>query len=167
MQGSTGRLKVGTNSSFAVNEPAIISSGPVSNRDGRYITGWWVGATSGSYSWLHIKTNLWGGGSPRGNDMYIMGGFHIMGYYYSNPGNCDQWIMFHNWSGTTQNAYNRTNAGNWAPDNAAYVGSDGYVYLRLASSTYMGYHIDLHQTPIYPLRDITVLSTTYSNSSTI
>jgi hypothetical protein len=167
LQGSTGRLKVGTNNSSAINEPGIINVGAISNRDGRYVVGWWVGYTGGGTTYRHIKTSLWGGGSPYGNSDYIMGGFHIMGYYYSTPGQCDQWITFHNWSGSTQNGYNRSNAGNWTPDNAAYVGADGYVYIRLVSAGYMAYHIDLHQFPIYPVRNITVVSVTDSNALTI
>jgi hypothetical protein len=163
---NTNRLAVSTNSSFAVNEPGIISNGPVSVRNGRHVVGWWVGATSSSNTYLHIRTSMWGGGSPFGNTMFIMGGWHITGYYYSVPGQCDQWITFHNWVGTLYN-YNKVSTGNWNPDNAAYVASDGYVNIRLASSSYMAYHIDLHQYPIYELRDITVRSTAFSNSSTI
>jgi hypothetical protein len=163
-----GIVKVGTGYDVTtINEPGIMNVGAISNRDGRYVVGWWVGYTGGGATYRHIKTSLWGGGSPYGNSDYIMGGFHIMGYYYTTPGQCDQWITFHNWAGSTQNGYNRSNAGNWTPDNAAYVGADGYVYIRLVSANYIAYHIDLHQFPIYPVRNITVVNVTDSNSATI
>ena len=165
---TAGKIMVGTGANYAVSDTAaIITSGPVSHRDGRYIVSWYTTSTSSSYSYLHIRTSLWGGGSPRGNDMYIMGGFHLMGYYYTNPGAADQWITFHNWSGTTNNGYNKTSAGNWNADTAAYVASDGYVAIRVPSGQYIAWTIDLWQSPIYPVRDIYVTGTTYSNSTTV
>jgi hypothetical protein len=165
-----GKVSIGTGGyTTADGGSTLIVAGPVSvgATPGRFIHAWWQGATDVGYSYLHIRTSLWGGGATYGNRDYIMGGFHIMGYKYTTPGNIDQWIQFHNWSGTTQNAYNKTNAGNLDADNAAYVDSTGYVTLRLASSQYQAYTIDFHQTALYPVRTVVPTAFVWSNSATI
>lgn len=132
---------------------------------GNYVLGWYQVNASSGYSYLHIKTNLWGGGSPGGNSAYIMGGFRITGYRYSTE-NIDDLLQFHNWSGSIAGLV-RTCKGTDV-SNTVYVGSDGYVYLRLTSgSSYVAYNVDLYQTLIYGTRDIRVASTTYSNSASL
>jgi hypothetical protein len=131
---------------------------------GNYVFGWAQYNVSSGNTYAHIKTNLWGGGSPSGNTMYIMGGFRITGYIYSTD-NIDDLIQFHNWSGSMAGLVRTCKASDVG--NTAYVGSDGYVYLRLRSGTYAAYNVDLYQTLIYGTRDIYPVSTTYSNSATL
>lgn len=130
-----------------------------------YVLGWAQYNASSGNTYLHIKTSLWGGGSPAGNSMYIMGGFRITGYRYSTE-NIDDLIQFHNWSGSIAGLVKTSKATDVG--NTVYIGSDGYVYLRLASSSsYVAYNIDLYQTLIYSTRDIYPVSTTFSNSASL
>jgi hypothetical protein len=131
---------------------------------GYYVLGWKQIDASSSYSYCHIKTNLWGGGSPRGNDMYIMGGFKLTGYIYSSY-NINELHQFHNWSGSMA-GYIRTINGNEV-NNTVYISSDGYVTLRLASGQYAAYNIDLYQQTLYARRDITIQSITKNNNTGI
>ena len=58
-------------------------SGPAPTKGygaGRHILGWHVIAQSVPNGCYHVKTDMWGGGSPHGNSDYIMGGWHIKGY---------------------------------------------------------------------------------------
>ena len=96
-----------------------------------------------------------------------MGGFEITGYVYSTNANIKQIIQFHNWSGTVNNYYQKTSYGSYDPDNIAYVGSDGYVYIRVVAGQYLAYRIDVNQYEIYVVRDIRVTSVTNSNSATL
>tara|TARA_B100000674_G_scaffold18077_1_gene12838 strand:- start:458 stop:928 length:471 start_codon:yes stop_codon:yes gene_type:complete len=149
-----------------------LSVGPKGNvaqstEGGRYVLGWYMTGYSNSLSYLHLITDLWAGGSPHGNNEYIMGGFHIHGHQYSGGQSVSrERIYFHNWSGSYP-GYSNSNGGNWAPGNTVYTHSTGYVTLRLLTGSYRGYIIDLIQHAWYPTRDINVTSATYSNSSTL
>ncbi|MEA2112875.1 MAG: hypothetical protein U9P50_02795 [Patescibacteria group bacterium] len=46
-----------------------------------------------------------------------------------------------------------------------YVSSDGYVTIRLVTSSYWGYLIDLHQFGSYGTRDIYVTDVAYSSTA--
>jgi hypothetical protein len=132
-------------------------AGPLSygiTGSGRYVKGWWQGVVGSTPT--HIKTSLWGGGSPRGNDDFIMGGFEIVGYNY-DAGNTFEIIQFHNWSGSLPGNY-RTHMGQYNPSNSVYVSSDGFVCLRLNGSSYVAYDVALMQHPIYAIRNITITS---------
>jgi hypothetical protein len=162
-----GIVTVGTTSTGDGGSKLVVNGAATFGIPGRFVHAWWQGVSQGT-TYLHIRTSMWGGGATYGNRDYIMGGFRIMGYQYTTPGNCDQWIQFHNWSGSTNNGYNKSNAGNWDADNYAYVDSTGYVTLRLATpSNYTAYTVDLHQTAIYAVRTITVTAVIASNSTTI
>ena len=133
---------------------------------GRNVIGWYMYRYNGSTAYAHLTTSLWGGGSPNGESMYMMGGFRIHGYRYSTSGVSEENIYFHNWSGGLPN-YSRYHRGNWDPGNTAYVNSSGYVTLRLSNASYYGYDIDLIQHAWYPNRDIKVTNVTYNGNATI
>ena len=138
---------------------------------GRRVIGWWQGqANSSSGSYLHLRTSLWGGGSPHGQSEYIMGGFQIKGHRYSSGSSVsDQTVYFHNWSGSTNNGYSMSNNGaSWNPNNGVYVDSTGYCTIRLECGSYNCYFIDCHQIGLfYPVRDIRVTNEIYSANTTI
>ena len=118
-------------------------------------------------SYTHLITDLWAGGSPHGNNEYIMGGFHIHGHQYSGGASVGrERIYFHNWSGSYP-GYSNSNPGNWSPGNTVYTHSTGYVALRLLGGSYRGYIIDLVQHAWYPTRDINVTSVVQSSSTTL
>lgn len=134
----------------------------------RQVIGWYQISGNSNTTYRHLRTTLWGGGSPNGNFDYIMGGFHIQSYrYVQSAGQSDAWITFHNWSGSVQNGYNYVYYGNWDAGSYAYVDSTGYVTLRVSNGIYHAHHIDLHQFPIYPVRDIRVSAVIDSSSATI
>lgn len=140
-----------------------------SGEGGRDVRGWYHANAytgRGSYSYLHLTTNLWGGGSPHNNSEYIMGGFRITSYRYSPAGTAEELIMFHNWSGGLP-GYTRTYTGTWDPGSYAYVRGTGYVTLRLTSQNYVGHVIDLIQYNWYPVRNIIVSSANFSNTATL
>lgn len=126
--------------------------------------------------YLHIKTDLWGGGSPHGNNEYIMGGIHMAGYRYTAGAGAgtgriaDSWVMFHNWSGGYANL-EILNNGTWDAGVSPYVSSDGYCVLVVnfgtSAATYGGLDIDFHQTfDAYEWRDISVTAESFSSSAT-
>lgn len=130
-----------------------------------YALGWYQGTPSSANTYVHLTTTLWGGGSPGGNYDYIMGGFKIIGYLYSAGQQVMDLHQFHNWSGGLSQ-YTKTSMAS-DPGNLVYVGSSGYVVIRLRSDSYAMYNIDLYQHPMYPPRNILVSSTTFTNSATI
>lgn len=54
---------------------AAYATANTANSAGRYIVGWYSVAPQSSATYTHLKTSLWGGGSPYGNIDFIMGGF--------------------------------------------------------------------------------------------
>ena len=173
------RIYVGTNGTITMGKDvsAYVASsqdsgtelhvtGPISfgqgnnqewSKAGRRVLGWYSTTYHSSGSYTHLETNLWGGGSPNGNNDYIMGGFDIIGHRYTNGSSvAKHTIFFHNWSGSTGSGYSVTSSGNWDAQPNVYVGSNGYVYLRLPNSAYYGFCIDLYQFAWYPIRDIRV-----------
>ena len=140
-----------------------------SGTGGRDVRGWYHAnafTNRGSNTTLHLVTSLWGGGSPSGNSMHMMGGFRIHGYRYNNPGVSEEIIYFHNWNGGLPN-YTRYHYGNWDPGNSVYVGSGGYVTIKLVAGNYYGYIIDLMTFNWYPVRDIYVTSTTFNTGTNL
>jgi len=130
----------------------------------RHTVSWYHAGPHSSTTYQHLVTNLWGGSNPPGNTMYIMGGFTIKGYQYG-LGCSNEDIFFHNWGGTLH-GYSRSHRGTWNPNNAAYVHSNGYVALRLATGAYYVYDIDLYQFAVYASIDIKVTTVTNSNNTT-
>jgi hypothetical protein len=145
-----------------------VSIGPEGNttnckEPGRYVLGWYMCTSAGSGYW-HLKTDMWAGGSPHGNNEWIMGGFHIHGYRYNTSGVSEEIIYFHNWGGGYANL-DIENWGSWNAGSTVYTSSDGYVTLKLPTSTYVGYVIDYIQYPWYTLRNTKVVSATNSSSN--
>jgi hypothetical protein len=152
-----------SNSELHVTGPITFGHGNISEwkKGGRRVLGWYSTSYHSSGSYTHIETDLYGGSGS--NSDYIMGGFEIRGYRYSNPGHSHEVIGFHNWSGGLAN-YNVASMGNWTAGCIAYVGSNGYVYIRLPNFAYVGFIMDLYQYAWYPIRDIKVVAT-HANST--
>ena len=190
-QSSTARIHIGNNGLITMGKSVqshvstsgdsgshIHTTGPVAighnsdqsewRKGGRVVKGWYaVGyRDTGSGSYIHINTDLWGGGSAQGNSDYIMGGFEIRGHRYSTGSSvAHHFIYFHNWSGNTGSGYSVSSSGNWNASPSAYVNSSGYVTLRVPNGSYYGFIIDLHQYNWYPIRNITVTSVQVSSSN--
>jgi len=143
---------------------------------GRYTHGLWgpsTVASSGRYT--HLKTNMWGGGSPHGNAEYIMGGFLITGYRYQGNAYHRCLHQFHNWSGSLYN-YSVSDllaANYWAGGSSGashvYVASTGEVTIRLdsESSAYRMFYVEYIQYSQYNKVSAEITSVTVSNSATI
>ena len=137
--------------------------------ESRYVQGiWGPQQASNANTYVHLVTDLWGGGSPHGNTEYIMGGFFVTGYRYSAAANLYDIHQFHNWSATMY-SYHKTELGNWTGATHAYVNSSGWVTLRLDSSgSYRNYTVDFVQYGnLYNKRTAKVTAATSSNSATI
>ena len=156
------KFKIDTSGDATFTNPVRAGDG-----GGRVVYGWHrvTGGNGGNY-W-HIKTNLWMGGSPSGNTSYIMGGIHVTGYRYTSTSNiCDGWEMFHNWNGGFNNRGVR-NHGDWNAVQNGYASSDGYyvIVLKHDNNNYTSLNIDFHQSFDYTYRDVSVTSSSVSNSS--
>lgn len=115
----------------------------------RSIYNWYQESYVGNSTYLHIKTNMWCGGSPYGNSDYTMSLFKGYMYAYGTPPALEGTIVFHNWDG---NFYNIGTTGNLFV--TAYRSTDGYVVLVTNSgSGEAGLTIDWHQAYGYPFRD--------------
>lgn len=181
--GNDGLITMGKNVSSHVGTSGdsaahVHTTGPVSighnsdqsewRKGGRVVKGWYaVGyRDTGSGNYIHINTDLWGGGSAQGNSDYIMGGFEIRGHRYATGSSvAHHFIYFHNWSGNTGSGYSVSSSGNWDASPSAYVNSSGYVTLRVPNASYYGFIIDLHQYNWYPIRNITVTSVQVSSNN--
>jgi len=141
INGDNGYVGVGTNS------PSYLLDVSGSIKAGRVVYQWYWGSWQGNNTYWHIKTNLWGGGSPNGNSQYTMSFFKGYSYSYSASileGSCG----FHNWGGTI---YSYRTTGNIFSN--VYVSSDGYVVLVIPSGLgETGVVIDWHQHFEYPTR---------------
>ena len=152
-----------SNSQLHVTGPITFGHGNISEwkKGGRRVLGWYSISYHSSGSYTHIETDLYGGSGS--NNDYIMGGFEIRGYRYSGTGHSHEMIGFHNWSGGMA-GYNVASMGNWTAGCIAYVGSNGYVHIRVPNAAYHGFVIDLYQYAWYPIRDIKVVAT-HQNST--
>ena len=134
---------------------------------GRVQYSWYTGQDfANTDAYVHIKTNLWMGGSPAGNTSYIMGGFTAKAYSYAGSygeGSC----MFHNWSGSFH-GLSVTNRGSWATFmQNPYVSTDGYCVIVLRHNYYSTPAIDWCQYYTgYPWREIAVTVTSTSANAT-
>jgi hypothetical protein len=141
INGDNGYVGVGTNS------PSYLLDVSGSIKAGRVVYQWYWGSWQGNNTYWHMKTNLWGGGSPNGNSQYTMSFFKGYSYSYSASileGSCG----FHNWGGAI---YNYRTTGNIFSN--VYVSSDGYVVLVILSGLgETGVVIDWHQHFEYPTR---------------
>jgi hypothetical protein len=136
-------------------------------KTGRMQYSWYMGKSfTNNDAYVHIKTNLWMGGSPAGNTQYIMGGFTAKSYGYGDgygEGSC----MFHNWNGGFPNL-NVTNRGGWATFmQNPYTSTDGYCVIVLRHDYYSTPIIDFQQSYTgYPWRQVTVTATSTSANAT-
>ena len=168
-----GKLSTSRDSYTALHVAGgALSIGPKGNNTatregGRYVLGWYMMSAYTGHTYIHVVTDLWGGGSSGGgNYEYIMGGFHIHGHAYSGSGQSEERIYFHNWNGNLH-GHSRGHWGAWNPNNNVYINSSGWVTLRLLAGSYRGYIIDLVQHAWYGVRNLNVTAHTGSNSSTI
>ena len=171
---TTQTLGAGTSASGTGSNQTILQvQGAVDmGYHGRYTHGLWGPATvasSGRYT--HLRTAMWGGGSPHGNTEYIMGGFLITGYRYQGTANHRALHQFHNWNGTMYNksSDNLIDGGGWTGASNVYVDSTGYVTIVLdsQSSNYRMYYVEYIQYNQYNKISAEITAITVSNSATI
>ncbi len=136
---------------------------------GMNVKGWYNATAHNSNSYLHLNTSMWGGGSPHGNSMYIMGGWKVMAHQYATNNSYGQCtVFFHNWNGNVASGFSQTyGPGPWTGWMYVYVNSSGYVTIRLHAGTYRAYWLDYYQAPHYPARNTYVTAATFSNSATL
>jgi len=162
-----GGVGTGIVSSGPGGDTTLDVQGPLRNK--RVMRGWYhCGPITSSNAYRHIKTNLWMGDGPRGNDEYIMGGFEAKGYAYygSYPGFGHGTCVFHNWSGGFA-SLQVANYGTAGFMQSPYKSTDGYCVIVLRHNTYMQPAIDFSQyyTP-YPWRTSYVTAETTSANLT-
>ena len=159
-----GSVGIGTTSPTATLQVAgSIRAGAA----GRIEYAWYENSEVKTANYLHIKTGLWGGGSPTGNTRYIMGGFHATGYNYDGR-NIDSYWMFHNWSGMLYSLVIR-NQGTYPYAKGAYVSTDGYVVIvaDYTAASYIGAIFDLIQSyGGYPWQKFGVTATRQTDNPT-
>jgi hypothetical protein len=153
----------GGNMGVGIASPQQKLSVDGSIRAHRSIYNWYQAGTNSwdGFVYLHLKTDIWAGGSPNGNTEYTMSLFYGRLYSYSSAYVREGHFGFHNWSGGIYQS--ATNGTFWS---GGYTSSDGYVVLvvALGQGTYMGITIDWHQAYGYPLVQRTVTASSPSNS---
>ena len=173
-QSGTYTLNAGTGASgTGSNQTRIQVDGAIDmGYQGRFTSCIWgptVLASNGRYT--HLRTAMWGGGSPFGNAEYIMGGYIITGYRYQGTANHRSIHQFHNWNGTMYNytADNLIDGGGWTGAAHVYVDSTGYVTIRLdsQSSSYRMFMVDYVNYSIYSKVDSAITAITVSNSTAV
>ena len=139
------------------------SNGPRNTRD------WFVysGPSTNSGNYVHMKTDLWGGGSPAGNVAHTMSCFTYHGYYaYGGSTTSGGYIGWHNWAGTFYNVQ-RVNNGTLQLVQPSYMSSDGYVVLvALLGTGYAQFSIDWMQWAGYAFRPSKVTAVTQHSAAT-
>ena len=139
------------------------SNGPRNTRD------WFVysGPSTNSGNYVHMKTDLWGGGGGTGNTEYTMSCFNYHSYYaYGGSTTPGGYIGWHNWSNSFPNVQ-LINNGTLQLVQSSYISSDGYVVLvALVGSGYAQFSIDWHQWAGYPFRTSKVTASSMSTSAT-
>ncbi len=136
----------------------------------RNIRDWFVYSGSGSMGsnlYIHMKTNIWGGGSPNGNIDFTMSCFTYKDYYaYGGSGTTGGYTGWHNWSGSFYNVH-LVNDGTLTLVQASYVSSDGYVVLvAKVGTSYAQFSIDWCQWAGYTFRERKVTAVTNTASAT-
>ena len=140
------------------------STGPRNTRD------WFVygGSTNmGSNLYVHMKTNLWGGGSPSGNIDYTMSCFTYKDYYaYGGSTTTGGYIGWHNWAGSFYNTQ-KVNSGTLDLVQDSYISTDGYVVLvAKVGASYCQFSIDWCQWAGYTFHERKVIAVTNTASAT-
>jgi len=177
----TGHFAVGTNSvKTGVTSSGVVTQtfGPLihgrtqgshSSSEPRCILGWFTysGPYSNSASYLHMKTNLWAGGSPTGNTEYTMSLFRYRGYCYTGSNAVGSGMVgWHNWNGSLPNQTVHNDTG-WSITQSSYVSSDGYVVLvAYMLAAYCQIIIDWDQWGGYDFRERRVTATAQHSSAT-
>jgi hypothetical protein len=140
------------------------ANGPRNTRD------WFVyaGPTTNSGQYVHMKTDLWAGGSPYGNVEYTMSSFRYHNYYaYGGQTTPGGYVGWHNWSGSLLNNPQLVNEGTLDLVQPGYVSSDGYVVLvAKIGAAYAQFSIDWFQWAGYPFRARKVIAVSQSSSAT-
>ena len=148
------------------------SAGSYAPGDARTFRDWFVyaGPVSGINRYVHMKTDLWAGGSPSGNTEFTMSVFRYhSAYQYGGAKVSEGMIGWHNWSGTFHQSVKYNPNSNWEIVKDSYTSSDGYVVLVadiLATGTYACFSIDWHQWGGYTLRNRKVTAVTQNASAT-
>jgi hypothetical protein len=133
-----------------------------STKMNRSFYNWYQGYWTGNSTYWHMKTSMWGGGSPNGNIQYTMSLFKGYMYSYSSVANNEGMVGFHNWSGTI---YAPAYTGNLFSN--VYISSDGYVVLVIPSGAgETGVTIDWHQAYAYPFVSAQVTAAGLHGSTT-
>ena len=177
-QSGTYTLNAGTGASgTGSNQTRIQVDGAIDmGYQGRFTSCIWgptVLASNGRYT--HLRTSMWGGGSPHGNTEYIMGGFLITGYRYQSNANHRMLHQFHNWNDILYNysANNLIDGGGWSGGSGGashvYIDSTGFVTIRLdsESSNYRMFMVDYVNYSIYSKVDSAITAITVSNNTTV
>ena len=119
----------------------------------------------GSDIYVHMKTDLWGGGSPAGNTEFTMSCFTYNNYYAYGGSHGQGSIAWHNWSGSYYNVQ-LVNNGSLALVQSSYTSSDGYVVLvAKLSNGYAMFSIDWAQWGGYGFRERKVTAVTRTASA--
>jgi hypothetical protein len=129
----------------------------------------YAGPSSNSYSspYIHMKTNLWAGGSPHGNTEFTMSCFTFYDYYgYGSNYSCYGVSGWHNWSGGYYNKMLR-NYGNWDIAFDPYTSSDGYVVIvARVPNAYSQFSVDWAQWGGYAWRERKITNVAQHNAAT-
>ena len=145
------------------------SQGYYNNTPPRHIANWFCYSTASNAGagYVHMKTNMWAGGSPNGNIDYTMSLFTFRGYAYTGSnGVASGMVGFHNWTGAlyNQNVHNDTS---WLIARSAYVSSDGYVVLvGYVIASYSFIYVDWDQWGGYDFRNRKVTASSHSANAT-
>ncbi len=142
----------------------VVSVGPRNTRD------WFVYAgptTNSGNNYVHMKTDLWAGGSPAGNSEYTMSCFRYHSYYaYGGSTTPGGYVGWHNWAGGFYNPQ-LVNEGTLALVQSSYTSADGYVVLvALLGAGYAQFSIDWAQYAGYTFREAKVTASSQTNSAT-
>lgn len=133
--------------------------------DPRSIIGWytWSEGINANRTYIHLKTNLWGG--LGGNTEYTMSMFEIKGYKYSPAAVSRGMVGFHNWSNALPGLA-ISNDTSWEIAQQPYISADGYVVLVVyIGGSYGGFTVDWHQLYPYPYRNSQVANIAYSTDA--
>ena len=129
---------------------------------------WFVyaGPSTNSGVYVHMKTNLWGGGSAYGNSAFTMSSFTYHNYYAYGGTWARGQISWHNWNNSFYNVV-RHNEGTLELVQPSYMSSDGYVVLvARIDAAYAQFSIDWFQWGGYGFREAKVTAVTQSSSAT-
>ena len=163
----TSTVETGSGAQITVNGGIAMTNSASFTSSTREVRGWYLYQGSGtSVQYIHLKTNLWAGGSPAGNTSYTMSHLRVKGYRYSTAAVGGGMFGFHNWNGTLY-SISTHNDTSWSLIQSPYVSSDGYVvFVLYAGGSYVHAQIDMMQGHTYGWRAYTVTATTTSSSAT-